>query len=142
MLVAQFDALLAILEPHIKKKTTDFCELCARIFTVLCAARRSGWTWQSTFWFLAFRIVKTPLKMLATDAKNAENRTRSEFFYDGRKFQRQCVNVTDTTWGRIYFSTCKNFGLSVQWPLVSREILIIPNFWPLVCVWYQYIVHP
>ncbi len=27
MSVAQFDALLAILEQHIKKKTTDFCEL-------------------------------------------------------------------------------------------------------------------
>ncbi len=25
--MAQFDALLAILEPHIKKKTTNFCEL-------------------------------------------------------------------------------------------------------------------
>ncbi len=37
------------------------------------------------------------------------------FFYDGRKFRRQCVNVIDTTWGRIYFSTCENFGLSVQW---------------------------
>ncbi len=27
MSVAQFDALLAILEPHIKRKTTNFCEL-------------------------------------------------------------------------------------------------------------------
>ncbi len=27
MSVAQFDALLAILEPHIKNKTTNFCEL-------------------------------------------------------------------------------------------------------------------
>ncbi len=27
MSAAQFDALLAILEPHIKKKTTNFCEL-------------------------------------------------------------------------------------------------------------------
>ncbi len=27
MSVAQFDALLAILESHIKRKTTDFCEL-------------------------------------------------------------------------------------------------------------------
>ncbi len=27
MSVAQFDAFLAILEQHIKKKTTDFCEL-------------------------------------------------------------------------------------------------------------------
>ncbi len=27
MSVAQFDAFLAILEPHIKKKTTNFCEV-------------------------------------------------------------------------------------------------------------------
>ncbi len=32
-------------------------------------------------------------------------------FYDGQKFQRQCVNVTETTWGRIYFLTCE---ISVQ----------------------------
>ncbi len=28
--MAQFDALLAILEPHIKNKTTNFCELCVQ----------------------------------------------------------------------------------------------------------------
>ncbi len=38
------------------------------------------------------------------------------FFYDGRKFRRKCVNVIDTTWGLIYFLTCENFGLCVQWP--------------------------
>ncbi len=38
MSVAQFDALLAILEPHIKKKTTNFCELSVQgsIYSVLC----------------------------------------------------------------------------------------------------------
>ncbi len=35
---------------------------------------------------------------------------------DGRKFRRQCANVIDTTWGRIYFLMCENFGLSVQRP--------------------------
>ncbi len=30
-------------------------------------------------------------------------------FFDGRKFRRQCANVIDTTWGRIYFLTCENF---------------------------------
>ncbi len=49
--VAQWDVLLVILEQHIKKKTTSFC---ARIYMVLCAARRSGWTWQSPFWIVAF----------------------------------------------------------------------------------------
>ncbi len=51
--------------------------------------------------------------------ENAENRTWSEFFYDGQKFRRQCANVIDTTWGRIYFLTCENFGHSVQWPWES-----------------------
>ncbi len=38
MSVAQFDALLAILEPDIKKKTTNFCELSAQgsIYSALC----------------------------------------------------------------------------------------------------------
>ncbi len=38
-----------------------------------------------------------PLKMLATDAKNAENQTHFEFFNDGRKYRSQCVNVIDKT---------------------------------------------
>ncbi len=38
MSVAQFDTLLAILEPHIKKKTTNFCELNVQgsIYSALC----------------------------------------------------------------------------------------------------------
>ncbi len=55
--------------------------------------------------------------------ENAENRTWSEFFFNGRKFRRQCANVIDTTWGRIYFLTCENFGLSVQRPLQSERRL-------------------
>ncbi len=73
--------------------------------------RHSGF-WRSLLRWLW--TVKTPLKMLATDAKNAKNRTRSEFFYDGRKFRRQCANVIDITWGRIYFSTCENFGRKIR----------------------------
>ncbi len=73
--------------------------------------RHSGF-WHLLLWWLW--TVKTPLKMLATDAKNTKNRTRSEFFYDGRKFRRQCANVIDITWGRIYFSTCENFGWKIR----------------------------
>ncbi len=47
----------------------------------------------------------------------------SEFSYDGRKFRRQCVNVIDITWGRIYFLTCKNFGLRVQWPQSEHFVI-------------------
>ncbi len=105
----------AILEPHIKKKTTNFCEL-----SVLCAARWSGWTWQSPFWILAFACTVT-LNCQNTSQnachgweKRKKNVTPSEFFYDGQKFWRQCVNVIDITWGRIYFSTCKHFGLKFR----------------------------
>ncbi len=117
--MAQSDALLAILEPHIKKKTTNFCELSVQesIYNALCCETK----WMNlTIAILDFGVlrwlwtVKTPLKMLATDAKNAKNRTRSEFFYDGRKFQRQCVNVIDITWGRIYLSTCEKFGRKIR----------------------------
>ncbi len=36
--MAQCDALLAILEPHIKRKTTDFCELSVQgsLYSALC----------------------------------------------------------------------------------------------------------
>ncbi len=51
------------------------------------------------------------LKMLAADAKKAENRTQSEFFYfyDGRKFWRQCADAIDTMWGCVYFLACNIF---------------------------------
>ncbi len=42
-----------------------------------------------------------------------------QIFYEGQKFRRQCVNVIDTPWGHIYFTTkilYEHFGLSVQWP--------------------------
>ncbi len=31
------------------------------------------------------------------------------FCYDRQKFRRQCVNVIDSTWGRIYFLMCEKF---------------------------------
>ncbi len=42
MSVAQFDALLAILEPHIKKTTTNFCKLSLQgsIYSALCCETR------------------------------------------------------------------------------------------------------
>ncbi len=39
--MAQFDALLAILEPHIKRKTTNFCELHVQGF-LQCFVLRDG----------------------------------------------------------------------------------------------------
>ncbi len=82
MSVAQFDALLAILEPHIKRKTTHFCELRVQGFLqrfVICVMRdevdeldnRHSGFWRSLLRWLC--TVKTPFKMLATDAKKAKN---------------------------------------------------------------------
>ncbi len=59
-----------------------------------------------------FRMSSFPIKMLATDAKTQKIEPDPIFFYfyDERKFRRQCVNVIDTMWGHIYFLTCTNFG--------------------------------
>ncbi len=73
--------------------------------------------------------------------ENAENRTWSEFFYDGQKFRRQCVNVIDTTWGRIYFSTCENFGLGVQWPLVQIAVFFNDMLFTLSANSYIFYLH-
>ncbi len=40
------------------------------------------------------------------------------------KFQRQCVNVIDTTWGRIYFFTCENFGRKFQTAVIFNSLKI------------------
>ncbi len=72
MSVAQFDALLAELEPRIKK-TTDFSELCVQgsIYSALFCKMK--WV-NLTIAILDFGAClyggsETPLKMLATDAK-------------------------------------------------------------------------
>ncbi len=66
--------------------------------------------------FTFFRITILSYQNACYGCENIENRTWSKFSFDGQKFQSQCPNVTDTTWGRIYFLTCYNFGLSVQRP--------------------------
>ncbi len=77
MSVAQFDALLVILEPHIKEKTTSFCELSVQrsIYSALCCEMK--WT-NLTIASLDFGVrlyggsvlSKHFSIMLATDAKN------------------------------------------------------------------------
>ncbi len=61
------------------------------------------------FIFCFFVFVILSYQNACYGCENAENRTWSEFSYDGRKFRRQCVNVIDT-WGCIYFLTCEKFG--------------------------------
>ncbi len=100
--------------------------------TVLCAARPSGSTCQWSFWILAFTC---------TVALNWQNTSQNACYRCEKhrklnpiqiflcQFRRQCVNVIDTMWGRIYFLMCEmdeNFRLgvpsvtfSVQWPLLS-----------------------
>ncbi len=68
--------------------------------------------------------------MLVTDAKTQKIEPDPKKIYDGRKFRRQCINVIDTTWGRIYFLHAKisdeNFGLGVQWPLDFNFVKLFP----------------
>ncbi len=86
MSVAQFDALLAILEPHIKK-TTNFCELGVQgFYSALLRDKmdqldnpHSGFCRLFVRWLW---VVKTPLNVLATDAKNTENWIHSEVMTD------------------------------------------------------------
>ncbi len=75
---------------------------------------KAHWVWNFHVRFFVFLILS--YQNACYGCENAENRTWSELFHDGWKFWRQCVNMIDTTWGRIYFLTCENFGLSVQWP--------------------------
>ncbi len=144
MSVAQFDALLAILESHIKRPPISVNSVCKDLYTVLVLRdevdeldnRHSGVRLYSG------SELSKHLKMLATDAENEKkkNQTRSEFFYDRRKFQRQCVNVIDITWGCIYLSTCEHFGLGVQWPSASRRNIKTSNLWTVVYIeLYKYI---
>ncbi len=52
-----------------------------------------------------------PIKMNATDAKMQKIEPWSKFFCDGRTVSEAWLSQT---WGRIYFSTYENIGLSVE----------------------------
>ncbi len=116
MSVAQFDALLAILEPHIKRKIDNFCELSVQGFAQGFVLRDEVDEFDnrhSGFWHPLVRwlwTVKKPLKCLPWMRKTQKIEADPNFFYDSQRFLRQCVNVIDITWSRIYFSTCKHFG--------------------------------
>ncbi len=79
--MAQFDAFLVILGPDIIKKTIHFCELSVQgsIYSALCCETK----WMNlTIVILDFGVrlyggseLSKHLKILATDAKNTENRT-------------------------------------------------------------------
>ncbi len=87
--------------------------LCKDLYSALCCETK--WMnltigiriWRSFVWGLW--TVKTPLEMLATDAKDAENRNRTNFLWGMEVLEAVCKAI-DTKWGRIYFSTCEHFG--------------------------------
>ncbi len=106
MSVAQFDALLAELEPRIKKNT-DFCELCVQgsIYSALFCKMK--WV-NLTIAILDFGAClyggsETPLKMLATDAKKWN---AIQFFFV-QLFRRQCVNGIDKVRSYLFFNVRK-----------------------------------
>ncbi len=45
--------------------------------------------------------------MHATDAKTQKIEPDPNFFYDGRKFRRQCVNVIDNVRSYLFFNVRK-----------------------------------
>ncbi len=102
--MVQFDALLAILELHIKTKTTNFCELSLQgsIYSALCCETK----WMNlTIAILDFaarfyggsELSKHLSKCLPWMQKTSKIEPNTNFFYDGRTFRRQCVKVIDIT---------------------------------------------
>ncbi len=75
--------------------------------------------------------------MHATDAKAQKIEPDLNFLNDGQKFRRQCVNVIDVKWGRIYlfyvWKFYKNFGLSVQTHLYREFWVKISQFMVFHC---------
>ncbi len=71
--------------------------------------------------FLFSVFIMLSYQMLDMDCKNAENLTfvyEKKFFYDRRKFRRQCVNRIDATWSLFFFLHAKiSDENSVQRPL-------------------------
>ncbi len=49
---------------------------------MLCATETKWMNFIIAFWILVFACTMAAFKMLAMDAKNAENQTRSELFLD------------------------------------------------------------
>ncbi len=88
--MAQFDALLAILEPHIKKKTTNFCELSVQvsIYSALCCEMK----WMN----LTIAILDFGVHL---NGGCELSKHLSKCLPQMRKTQKmwQCVNVIDIT---------------------------------------------
>ncbi len=112
MSMAQFDALLAILETHIKKKTTNFCELSVQgslhCFVLRDEVNELDCTVNEFCLYGGSELSKHLSKCLLRMRKI--EKIEPDPNYDRWKFRRQCVNVIDITWGRMYFLTCENFG--------------------------------
>ncbi len=90
MSVAQFDALPQILELHIKKRTTNFCELSVQGSSQYYVLRDESQNLHSGFWCSLLRwiwIVKTPLKMLPTNAENRKLNPIQFFFMTDETFR-------------------------------------------------------
>ncbi len=100
---------IAILESHITKKTTNFCELSV----------------QGSLHCFVLRDEVDELDIAILDfgdhlyGGSELSKHLSKYFLQMRKTQKKYffhVNVVDTTWGCICFSTCKN----VVWKFQTR----------------------
>ncbi len=102
MSVAQFDASLAILETHIKKKTTNFCELSVQ-GSLQCFLLQDEVDFGVRL-YGSSKLSKHLSKCLLRMRKMQRIETDSIIFYDRRKFRRQCVNVIDITKSYLFFN--------------------------------------
>ncbi len=84
-----------------------------------------------------FRFFRIPHSFQSKCMLRMRKRRKSNLiriFWNGRKFRRQCANVIDTTWGRIYFLTWENFRqkFRTQCAETLSSTLSLNYF---ICVW-------
>ncbi len=120
MLVAQFDALLAILEPQ--KKATNSSELSVHyLYGALCC-ETNRWTWQSPFWILAFACMV---------ALNYQNPIQI-FLWRTKVSDAVCKR----DWYNLFFNVWK------FWRTVEKWIMFL---WNICSIWKnikcKYILH-
>ncbi len=91
--MAQFDALLAILEPHIKKKTTNFCELSVQ------GSVNSAFCCETKWMNLTIAILDFGVRLYGGSelSKHQNACYGCEEQKKLKKIRRQCVNVIDIT---------------------------------------------
>ncbi len=86
-----------------------------------------------------FRILHPFLSKCIQRMQKRRESNLIQKIFDGQKFRRQCANVIDTTWGRIYFLTCENFGWKFRTQCaetLTHEVRTTEDASPKFNTWY------